>query len=280
VTGNGHDGNGGLTPRFLELKRCVPKMRRWGNMTKAELDRLAAAPAFVVSFGPSGATIPPDVVDAAKTAVQAGLAPLPADPCLIEWVGPGLRSKLIVEVHVDPFVPEVWIMTPWSQGEHGWMSVIYTCAFRWMTWEYALEAVRGHELPTDVAERESAWVNNLVQAVAVAVYLCAEVGSAAAIRTAKPTTKALMQAKGLRGWDYRFVVLTPELLARAARSSPQGGTHAPPRWHLRRAHLRHLKSGKVVAVRSCEVGSAEHGGIVKDYRVEDPYEPEPPLPIS
>jgi len=45
-----------------------------------------------------------------------------------------------------------------------------------------------------------------------------------------------------------------------------GGTHASPRVHLRRGHIRHLVSDKRVWVQACVVGS-KTGVVSKDYRV-------------
>jgi hypothetical protein len=45
VTGN---GNGGLHPRFLELKRLVPRLRPEQPDFHDRLDELAAAPCFVL----------------------------------------------------------------------------------------------------------------------------------------------------------------------------------------------------------------------------------------
>jgi hypothetical protein len=49
-----------------------------------------------------------------------------------------------------------------------------------------------------------------------------------------------------------------------------GGTHASPREHDRRGHLRRLRSGKNVWVRPCKVGSPERGAVFKDYQVVVP----------
>lgn len=48
---------------------------------------------------------------------------------------------------------------------------------------------------------------------------------------------------------------------------PKGGTHASPRWHMRRGHWRNYKSGKRVWVEQMEVGDKSKGVIVKDYVV-------------
>jgi hypothetical protein len=71
---------------------------------------------------------------------------------------------------------------------------------------------------------------------------------------------------GIRGWTWHQVEIVPERLVRT--SEPQGGTHASPRWHIRRGHWRQLGDGRRVFVRACEVGDPERGGVVKDYVVE------------
>lgn len=71
---------------------------------------------------------------------------------------------------------------------------------------------------------------------------------------------------GVRGWAWRQVSINPDRLR--AASAAQGGSHASPRWHIRRGHWRTLADGRRVFVRPCEVGDATRGGIIKDYRVE------------
>ena len=57
-------------------------------------------------------------------------------------------------------------------------------------------------------------------------------------------------------------------LARVRAATPQtGGSHASPRWHIRRGHWRSLADSRRVFVRACEVGDATRGGVVKDYQV-------------
>lgn len=48
------------------------------------------------------------------------------------------------------------------------------------------------------------------------------------------------------------------------------GTHASPRVHLRRGHIRRLASGKTVWVQPCVVGNKDQGAVIKDYSLEDP----------
>ena len=50
-------------------------------------------------------------------------------------------------------------------------------------------------------------------------------------------------------------------------SEELGGTHASPRTHLRRGHIRRLRWGPKVWVNSCVVNPGAIGGVNKDYAV-------------
>jgi len=64
-------------------------------------------------------------------------------------------------------------------------------------------------------------------------------------------------------YDWTTVLIGPK----AAKSESLGGTHASPRLHDRRGHLRRLQTGKNVWVRPCKVGNAELGTVFHDYEV-------------
>lgn len=64
--------------------------------------------------------------------------------------------------------------------------------------------------------------------------------------------------------EYKTLVITPG--AAGATGRPAGGTHASPRVHLRRGHVRRIEDGRRVWVQACIVGSAQ-GIILKDYKV-------------
>jgi hypothetical protein len=49
------------------------------------------------------------------------------------------------------------------------------------------------------------------------------------------------------------------------KPEPLGGTHASPREHDRRGHLRRLPGEKTTWVRSCKVGKPDAGRVMKDY---------------
>lgn len=64
-------------------------------------------------------------------------------------------------------------------------------------------------------------------------------------------------------YDWTTVVIRPA----PPRSEYKGGTHASPRQHDRRGHLRRLRSGKNVWVRAHKVGDASRGAVFHDYQI-------------
>lgn len=68
------------------------------------------------------------------------------------------------------------------------------------------------------------------------------------------------------GWTYRVAEIEPFQIKTAA--ARLGGSHASPRWHLRRGHWRQLADGRRVFVRECQVGDPSRGGVIKDYQVQ------------
>lgn len=79
------------------------------------------------------------------------------------------------------------------------------------------------------------------------------------------TNRRKMAAGKPPTYDWRTVVIEPA----AARQEPQGGTHASPRQHDRRGHIRRLRSGKNVWVRAHKVGDASKGFVFHDYKIKE-----------
>ena len=117
-------------------------------------------------------------------------------------------------------------------------------------------------------------VGNPETSAAYAENLTATVWRALAILSQSPvisdqhvprTRRPKLARSGVKGWIWRLVDIDPTRMRTAA--SDRGGSHASPRWHIRRGHWRTLPDGQRVFVRSCEVGDSARGGVVKDYRV-------------
>lgn len=80
------------------------------------------------------------------------------------------------------------------------------------------------------------------------------------------TRRPKLAHAGVVGWTYRVAEIDfSHVQTEVAR---RGGTHASPRWHIRRGHWRSLSDGRRVFVRECQVGDIARGGVVKDYQVE------------
>jgi hypothetical protein len=77
------------------------------------------------------------------------------------------------------------------------------------------------------------------------------------------TNKRKIAQGKLPTYEWRTVVIEPT----KPKSESKGGTHASPKLHDRRGHLRRLQSGKNVWVRSCKVGDASKGVIFHDYKI-------------
>jgi len=54
---------------------------------------------------------------------------------------------------------------------------------------------------------------------------------------------------------------------RAVHEVPRNSSHASPRWHMRRGHIRHLQAGETTWVRPCVVGSPSEGIVSHSYKV-------------
>ena len=78
------------------------------------------------------------------------------------------------------------------------------------------------------------------------------------------TNRRKMQQGKAPTYDWTTVYIEPA----KPRSDSKGGTHASPRLHDRRGHLRRLPSGKNVWIKSCKVGDASKGAIFHDYKIE------------
>lgn len=83
----------------------------------------------------------------------------------------------------------------------------------------------------------------------------------------KPPEK-LQRARIKRGRQPLFSFWTLVLGQHQQRSAtPQGGTHASPRIHLRRGHIRKLENERHCWVQPCVVGNKDLGMVHKDYEV-------------
>jgi len=72
-------------------------------------------------------------------------------------------------------------------------------------------------------------------------------------------------------YEYKILDIVADVLqAPQSASKPhQGGTHASPRMHKRRGHVRRLRSGRTTWVRNAIIGKPGHGSVEKEYSVHE-----------
>ncbi len=72
-------------------------------------------------------------------------------------------------------------------------------------------------------------------------------------------------------FEYKILDIVVEVMQadKAAKKPHQGGTHASPRMHKRRGHVRRLRSGRATWVRDTIVGKPGTGAVEKEYSVHE-----------
>lgn len=84
-----------------------------------------------------------------------------------------------------------------------------------------------------------------------------------------PAPKAVNKKRIAKGnlplYEYKILTLTTD--EKRSSQGPGGGTHASPRVHLRRGHIRRLRDKKIW-INATVVGNRKAGMVVKDYEVK------------
>lgn len=78
--------------------------------------------------------------------------------------------------------------------------------------------------------------------------------------------RQIYSCRGVPAFEYRVLTIKPR--KQGKDSVKTGQSHASPRLHWRRGHVRRLPGGNLTWVTSCMVGDAAAGVIDKDYRVK------------
>lgn len=207
-----------------------------------------------------------DISGAVHDQEHADVEPLmtyrpPFDKCFVVYRGPS-KSHALYEVMflVSGDDPEVGITIamwkgPYGQRPHNLPAMVYL--------------VDGDMLrygPIDENDKVDEGSAKLMLAVVGSWYKALAKGTEAHTPFILPTftnRRKIAQGK-LPSYDWRTVVIG----AKSAKGPSLGGTHASPREHDRRGHLRRLRSGKNVWVKPCKVGSAALGAVFHDYEVK------------
>lgn len=119
-------------------------------------------------------------------------------------------------------------------------------------------ADENHEVPQDVAE--------LMLSLVAMWFSSMDTGcDSYKAELAKTFTNQRKIAQGkMPTYDWKTVFIK----ASAERGECKGGTHASPRLHDRRGHLRRLRSGKNVWVKAHKVGDPLKGSVFHDYVIK------------
>ncbi|KGJ18546.1 hypothetical protein [Paracoccus sanguinis] len=201
-----------------------------------------------------------DEVDALARRLAAGPQRLPHPDTIFELRdrGPKIRSQIVYARQRPDGIEALWLSL-WRSPRR-WTDVH---AYVWIADGGVAEFAANPALE-DVEMAEQCG-----QAAAAIVWRGLAILSQAADfreRQVPSTRRKPFARAGVQGWVWRQVAIDPARLR--AATPPQGGSHASPRWHIRRGHWRQLADGRRVFVRQCEVGDPTRGGIVKDYAVE------------
>jgi hypothetical protein len=71
-------------------------------------------------------------------------------------------------------------------------------------------------------------------------------------------------------YEYKVLDIVADILQASPAAKPhQGGTHASPRMHKRRGHVRRLRSGRTTWIRNMIVGKPTAGAVEKEYSVHE-----------
>lgn len=200
-----------------------------------------------------------DDVDALARRLAVGPQRLPHPQTIFELRdhGPDMRCQIVHAGQRPDGIDAVWLAL-WRNPR------------RWTDVHVRLRIADGGiaEFETNPAIPDPAFARQCGEAAAAIVWRAlAILATSAEIseRQIALSRRAPFARDGVRGWVWRQVAIDPERLR--ATAADLGGSHASPRWHLRRGHWRQLADGRRVFVRQCEVGDPARGGVVKDYAV-------------
>ena len=244
-----------MTPLSYELKRIITQHRHrfW---CAAELSELPAAPVYLF---PDQQRFDSDEVETLARWVSTGRLLLPHDAVLFEVAdqSPKFRSQVAFVRTTEAGVFGYLFLR--SRPTKQWTDVQCHAWFR-ENGAADVEANPRLELEKDANCFALALTGIVWRALAILSQPSA-VAEMAFPRTRRPK----LARAGISGWTWHLVDIDTSRMRAAGQK--RGGTHASPRWHIRRGHWRTLGDGRRVFVRSCEVGDPARGGVVKDYRI-------------
>lgn len=241
-------------PWSYELKRIAPRHAHkfWRPDMLAGIQR---APVYLF---PDQTAFDSDEVDLAARALMDELPRLPHEDVIFEVADQSgkLESQVVYARQIDDAVQCVYVQR--DKGSGRWTDIVVYAHFS----EPGIAEVevnpRTPEIDRDVYAQAATGI------VWRALGILSATHEAASREVPRPRRRKLERA-GVTGWTWTMVSVDPSRIQ--PKPSSLGGTHASPRWHIRRGHWRNLADGRRVFVRECQVGDIARGGVVKDYEV-------------
>lgn len=111
----------------------------------------------------------------------------------------------------------------------------------------------------------SAHVDTIDEVIAVFQSCAALACSNVTTEIVRPNREARAARPASTLFDYHVLMIDPS--KERNPSEDRGGTHASPRTHLRRGHIRRLAWGPRIWVNSCVVNPSAIGTVNKDYKI-------------
>ena len=215
-----------------------------------ELRRLIAAPVYHFT---DQERFDSEEVHLAGRRLAAGPVRLPHPHVVFEVADRGEEIRALIAYAWQTDAGAEALLLARHRTRRLWSDVLVRACFRDGGWA----EVEGN--PRAAPEEDSFGVC-LTAMVWRALGILAEAGTVTE-KTVSQVHRPKFTGAGIRGWTWHQVEIVPERLLRT--SEPQGGSHASPRWHVRRGHWRQLGDGRRVFVRACEVGDPERGGVIR-----------------
>jgi hypothetical protein len=243
-------------PQAYALKRHI---HRYASHFWCSLDGAGVLTAPVYLF-PHQASFDADEVQQLSQTIMAGSLRLPHERVLFEVTEQQHPGACLVAYAVDAEQGVDAFLFRFDAHRKVWTDVLARASFL----PDGVADVEAHPTLVEFAEH-----NQYIQALTGLVWRSLGLLSAGTQfreHAVSPLRRASLAKHGVRGWTYRIAEIDTARVAAAL--ALRGGTHAPPRWHIRRGHWRTLADGRRVFVRECEVGDQSRGAVVKDYRVE------------
>ncbi len=245
-----------MIPMAYELKRFVAQ--KWPSLRYGdELAGLVSAPVYLF---PDQGQLDADEVDALAQQYLADIPLcLPHEQVLFEVPNRiGNIGSLVAYAFSAPDRVDAFLFLR-TRSRAAWSDVLCRASFLpGMVADVELHPSLTHY--SDRGDFSAALTGTIWRAAALLAQ-----GSSTENRAFPVTRRPKLQKHGISGWTYRVINIDPARVRAAIAAS--GGTHASPRWHIRRGHWRTLGDGRRVFVRECEVGDSNRGCVVKDYLV-------------